>query len=266
MRRREPALDRLPAELILEEAPVYGAMGPLSDGLDRAELKLICDVLNGCRFHGLQSELRRLVDSWQRSGPSLTKMLEEEKPGVPAIGDPFPSSLSESINRSCRLKWVPTDSGNARLAFEVEPSRIPYPQGSSLYRRTTAEVKRKARAIGLFALLTLNPEWDKLAGPCARCGNYFIRRRASQKVYCSRTCGNAATAAVRTRERLDIERADKLKRAQAAIAKWSLTHSKDDWKFFVSKREGITAKFLTRAANKGDLRVPDHQQDKGGKQ
>ena len=108
-----------------------------------------------------------------------------------------------------------------------------------------------------FHVGTLNPEWDKLAGPCARCGNYYMKKRASQKVYCSRRCGNAATAVVRTRERLDKEHVDKLRRTQAAMQKWSTARTKDDWKVFVSKREpGITPKFLTRAVNKGELKPP----------
>ena len=65
----------------------------------------------------------------------------------------------------------------------------------------------------LFHLLTVIPRCDKIAGPCPRCDRYYIKKRASQTVYCSRRCGNAATAVARTRERIASERRDKLARA-----------------------------------------------------
>jgi hypothetical protein len=116
---------------------------------------------------------------------------------------------------------------------------------------------QKLRRWCLFHLLTLNPQCEKLAGPCTRCGNYYVKKRASQKVYCSRRCGNAATAVVRTRKRLAAQREDKLQRAAEAARKWSSSRSNLDWKVWVSRKESdITAKFLTRSVNRGALKSP----------
>jgi hypothetical protein len=117
----------------------------------------------------------------------------------------------------------------------------------------------EAEAIMLFHLLTVNPLCEKLAGPCPRCDRYFIKKRASQKVYCSRRCGNAATAAVRTSERLADERNQKLARASAAMKRWKPTTTRRDWKVWVASKTGIDQRFLTRAITKGDL-VPPKQE------
>ena len=115
-------------------------------------------------------------------------------------------------------------------------------------------------ALRFFVLLLINPEWKRLAGPCARCGAYYIKKRASQKVYCSRRCGNAATAIIRTREQRQAYHADKLHRAAEAASVWSVTPSKLDWKQWVChKHSDITAKFLTRAVNTGELKTPVHR-------
>jgi hypothetical protein len=110
-----------------------------------------------------------------------------------------------------------------------------------------------------FNLLTINPYWERLGGPCARCGRYYVKKRASQNVYCSRRCGNAATAVVRTRERIASERRDKLSRAKAAMKKWKPAATRQDWKHWVAKQTGIDPRFLTRAVTKGDLVSPKQE-------
>jgi hypothetical protein len=126
-------------------------------------------------------------------------------------------------------------------------------QGQDGQWQPTPEVE----AFVLFHQLTVNPQCERLAGPCARCGNYYIKKRASQKVYCSRRCGNAATAVVRTRERVAAEHEDKMRRAADAARKWSSARSNLDWKLWVSSKEpDITPKFLTRAVNRGVLKPP----------
>jgi hypothetical protein len=69
----------------------------------------------------------------------------------------------------------------------------------------------------LFDALIVNPLWAKLAGPCARRDNYYIKKRASQSLDCSRRCGDAATAVNSTRERNKKARNDKLRRARVGI-------------------------------------------------
>jgi hypothetical protein len=175
-------------------------------------------------------------------GGNLKKMMD---------GDP---ELAEAVAEVCVTRWMPSTNQRAYLVLQ--------PSWEHIWKRelTPERVDRmrpERYAALLFHVGTLNPEWDKLAGPCARCKRYYLKKRASQKVYCSRRCGNTATAVARTRERLDKEHADKLRRAQAAMQKWTTNPTNDDWKVFVSERESdITPKFLTRAVNKGQLKPP----------
>lgn len=182
-----------------------------------------------------------LMERLKECGGNLKKMMD---------GDP---QLAEAVAEVCVTRWMPSTNGTAYLVLQ--------PVLKHILKRERAEqgpaMRPERYAALLFHVGTLNPEWDKLAGPCARCGQYYLKKRASQKVYCSRGCGNAATAVARTRARLDQEHADKLRRAQAAMQKWASTRTKDDWKVFVSKREpDITPKFLTRAVTKGELKAP----------
>jgi hypothetical protein len=113
-------------------------------------------------------------------------------------------------------------------------------------------------AIQYFGALTVL-DWHKLGGPCGRCQKYYIKRRASQKVYCSRRCGNATTATLRTAEQRDRERKEKLQRAQKAIQQWKLSAKRTKWKEFVSKKTALTSKWLTRAIGRNDLKAPKQE-------
>ncbi len=180
--------------------------------------------------------LRKIVHDWWGSGPNLKKF-RLIHPKLCAEID----RLWEA--RPVELSWGP--SGNA-----VFISAITDTPG-----RTARE-----EALRFFLILITNPNWEKVAGPCARCGKYFIKKRASQKVYCSRQCGNTATATAKTREQRQQEHADKLSRAARAAQKWAIARTKLDWKPWVSRKEpDITPKFLTRAVNSGELKEPVRQ-------
>lgn len=218
--------------------------------LDRRDLDHIVAVLNekglgkyDAQRTTLSLALIRLIERLKKCGGNLQKMMND---------DP---ELAKVVAEVCVTRWMPSTNRTAYL--------VPQPsaeiQALSPTPDSPQEGKERAELFAalLFHVGTLNPEWDKLAGPCARCDNYYIKKRASQKVYCSRRCGNTATAVARTRERLDKEHADKLRRSQAAMQKWTTTRTKDDWKVFVAKREPeISPKFLTRAVNKGELKAP----------
>ncbi|MGA3317300.1 MAG: hypothetical protein ABSC64_12790 [Candidatus Korobacteraceae bacterium] len=208
--------------------------------------------------------LIRLMKRLKECGGNLQKMMN---------GDP---KLAKVVADVCVTRWMPSTNRRAFLVLQpsVEIQALsPMPEPQKIKER--AELLAALR----FHAGTLNPEWDKLTGPCARCGNYYIKKRESQKVYCSRRCGNTATAVARTRERLDEEHADKLRRSQAAMQKWPTARTKDDWKAFVSKQREleISRKFLTRAVTKGELTakgkltaqgktfVKEHLQRKAGK-
>jgi hypothetical protein len=211
--------------------------------LDRGDLDFIVETLNQKPQPALYAEaLIRLMEKLKECGGNLTRMM---------AADP---ELARVVTEVCGTRWMLSETGGAQLVLQ--------PSWEHILTRTDARaggpgMRPERYAALLFHVWTLNPEWDKLAGPCARCGRYYLKKRASQKVYCSRRCGNATTAVARTRERLAREHADKLRRSQAAMQKWTTTRTKDDWKVFVSKREpDITPKFLTRAVNKGELKPP----------
>jgi hypothetical protein len=215
-----------------------------------AELLLIVDALNGKQLfyagpreqfadydrmlRETPSELRELVDAWLASGPNLDKFRQNHPKmwaGVSRYWQITPTQL------------VSADStgGGAAIALGSEPGRNPYEE-----------------ALRFFVWLITNPECDRLAGPCARCGAYYIRiRRSAQNKYCSRSCGTRATAFAATRKRRDEEHADKLLRAAEGAREWTTARTKKEWKPWVSGRHpGITVKFLTRAVNNGELKSP----------
>lgn len=99
---------------------------------------------------------------------------------------------------------------------------------------------------------------SKLADkPCQRtkCGRWFIKLRPRQKC-CSRRC----TAVVQSHDRNIKQRKDahkeSLAKARTALRQWRSGNRRSDWKTFVSARTKLSAKWLTRAINKGELKVP----------
>ena len=113
------------------------------------------------------------------------------------------------------------------------------------------------RARELLTVLVNHPQQDKLAGPCPRCGRYFIKRTSKQKVYCSRNCGTGSTAAIATRKRRQQEHAEKLHRAEKSATRWSMAPRRKGWKEWTNaEHPDITPKWLTRAVRRGELKEP----------
>jgi hypothetical protein len=195
------------------------------DGLTR-----VIDALNSDKH----SELRRIVTAWQTSGPSLIEMNRADR----ASGGDLWMELQLLAQRT---QLAPSWTGGTHLIV------FPYPEAKDL--------KKLARM--LFITLITNPLWDKLAGPCARCGKYYIKKTARQKAYCSRACGTHLTAKEATRRRREDYHRDKLHRAAETAAKWTTARTRLDWKHWVSQRHSdITPKFLTRAVNKSEITEP----------
>jgi hypothetical protein len=227
---------------------------------DSEWMKIILSVLNG--RDRVRAELRRLVAAWDDAGRDVEKMLA----GVPELN---PYLYDQDGYPSWRVAFVPEGSG-FRLVLNALESK-----GSGLYLiprahvpdvpATTDEERTMYWARETFMRLLFNELRDYLAGPCQRkqCDKYWLRKRARVTAYCSRRCCQLASATKYTRDRLEAEHKDKLKRAKAAIQTWRTARKvRDDWKTFVSKQEpDITPKFLTRAVNKGELKPPK----KGGK-
>jgi len=111
----------------------------------------------------------------------------------------------------------------------------------------------------LFAMLLLtNPLRSRLSeGPCQRrqCDKWFIKRRRLQKC-CGRSCNAIVKNAERVRDLREREKKDRLKKVRAAQRSWRSTSTRLDWKSWVSRKAKVSTKFLTRAVNRGELRVP----------
>jgi hypothetical protein len=213
-------------------------------------LEHFCGLLNSTEKPELKEHLRQLVKAWQDSGPNLEQMMWGSHKHL----------LAPFLQAICAGHWMPTAGGRAILDVRPDVGLLEKVVGKDRVWRKAPDgaelLTPEAEAWIAFGFFTLNPHCEELAGPCARCGNYFVKKRASQKVYCSRRCGNAATAVARTRERIAGERRDKLARAKSAMKKWKATATRQDWKHWVAKQTGIDPRFLTRATTKGDLVPP----------
>lgn len=174
--------------------------------------------------------LRGIVQRWQASGPDLS----EFRRGNPTTW----AALQQHLKNHPPLLSQTEVSGGADLICDPYPSKTP-----------------DQEAVRFFLMLILNPEWAKLAGPCARCRNYYIRGSARNKSYCSRSCGTRTTALAATKKKRDEERAEKLRQVTKLCEQWSTKRISQDWKSWVCGHD-VTKTFLTRAVNKGDLKAP----------
>jgi hypothetical protein len=214
-----------------------------------AELKFVVWALNGGPiFREMEGEefgdyekieretpsiLRELVERWQASGPDLEKFHRDDPTTLAAV--------EQHLKENPPLLWCTAGSGGANLIGSPRPGKTP-----------------SKEAVRFFLMLILNPEWERLAGPCVRCGNYYIRRTARNKAYCTRSCGTRATALAATKRKREGERAEKLRRVVKLCQQWRNTRTIQDWKSWICGQRDITKTFLTRAVNKGDLKPPIH--------
>lgn len=228
--------------------PVTGKRWTLADQ-GKAAFEEIRDALNSEGNRELKFRLRAWVEAWQASGPNLKRMTKN-----------FPERDLFALTVAMRTIWSSTDGAKAELLLvpdypllaKLLGKRRVWQKGPDGKQVPTPEIE----ALTLFHLLTVVPDCEKIAGPCPRCDRYYIKKRASQKVYCSRRCGNASTAIARTRERIAGERRIKLARTKAAMKKWESVGTRKDWKHWVAQRTGINLRFLTRAVTNGDLVPP----------
>jgi hypothetical protein len=186
----------------------------------------VCEVLNSHRKTERAQAFIRLFAQW-REAKSLAAMLGAN-PGL--WGD-----LSRAILPPV---FEPSKKGKSGK-YVVTPS-------------APLEDDPESFAIWLFAHLVTNPLCEDLAGPCDRCGDYYVKKRVSQKKYCSRRCGRIATAKSSNIDKLEREREEKLHRARTHIRAWeSLKRPpKKDWKEWINSRDNtITTNWLTRAVN-----------------
>jgi len=108
-----------------------------------------------------------------------------------------------------------------------------------------------------FTSLITSPLADDVRR-CDRCGRYFLNRSGHRnKRFCARRCATQHTAIKATLHRRRAERERTLKRARAALRDMlPEDFRRADWKKRVARRTGLTPNWLTRAINRGDLKVP----------
>jgi hypothetical protein len=195
-------------------------------GTREGSLLNVCEVLNSQRKTERGEAFIRLFTRW-REAKSLAAMLGAD-PGL--NGD-----LSRAI---LPVVFEPSQKGKSGK-YVVTPL-APF------------EDDPESFAIWLFAHMVINPLCEYLAGPCDRCGAYYVKKRVSQKKYCSKRCGRIATAKRSNIAKLETEREEKLERARAHIQKWESLKKPPmkDWKLWVAGRDHtITTNWLTRAVN-----------------
>ena len=172
-----------------------------------------------------RTELQRLVSSWIGCDRNFALLLKSEP------------HLRE-ICAGGRAMLLPDREGHVQFAFiprlldDIGPARN--------------------AALHLFTNLLVNPLAEKLSGPCEHCRLFFISKRDGGRVYCSRKCSSAATSKKTRDERRSRERFEKLGVAQLSVNR-SMKRGSKDWKEDVSSETRISKKWLTQAANAGEL-------------
>lgn len=182
-------------------------------------------------YRPVQKELRRLVQAWFDSGPNVQKLLNE---------DPV---LAREAQRF-RAHLIPTNTGHAKLDYLTAPEKM-------------NPAEPLATALGLFIDFLLNPFNERLGGPCACCGKYYVKKTERKKtVYCSKTCGHRLTSCVANQARRDREHQKQLKLAMQWTVRWLNAKTAVPWKEWVSKRTHLTKHWLTRAVRNEELVEP----------
>lgn len=240
-----------------------GRGGVVLGELGKEHLERFCELLNSTEHLGLRDHLRQLVEVWQDSGPNLKKMMSGTVEMMSETISYTFSSAYEIVKSLFTTSWAPTRWGRANLYVVTNDTELERLFGGErIYRNMPDGTRTLIPAVESwveFGFFTLNPYCEEVAGPCARCGNYYVKKRKSQKVYCSRRCGNAATAVVRTAKKINAERDEKMVRAKALIRKWNTLRSRSGlvWKVWLKEHDpSITDKFVTRRVKMRELPKP----------
>jgi hypothetical protein len=191
------------------------------------DLDSIVVALNGEveRVNGVSlARLRRVVQAWADAGrnPRKMKVSREDR-------DSF--SL-RNLERVWRVFLSPTSDGAYWHFSPVGPNSSDW---AALY----------------FSVLLTHPLRGKVCdSPCERCEEWFVKRRASQKRFCSRRCGAIVENTARTQKQRVKNHQAKLKKVRGAFRRWG---KRPDWKQKASRAAGVSVKWITRAVTKGEL-------------
>ena len=204
----------------------------------------IVQELNDGTDAEVRADLAQLVRAWQAARIADRTPFERE------VDAPAPVLLKMSFPAGCPCRrWAEVEK---RCGFGLAPfgtGTHPYAYYSGPRPWTKWD-----HALKLFVELVTNPLRDSLAGPCARCERFFVKKRESQKVYCSRDCGNAATAIARTRRNWEAQHEERLEQAKKARRAYDQSTTTEPFQAWAAKRyPGLTKHFLTRLLNNREL-------------
>jgi len=200
--------------------------------------------LAACRkiIQAQREEVRQLLQTWEQAGRDYRG---------------WKTAQQEQFNRISRTVQ------DTRYAFAPnlhdEPEEEPaltrlYEFGRLSAMGVIREQGRCANHWSFVKLLT-NPLRADIR-VCDRCRRWFLNRSGHRnKRFCARRCAvlNAVTRSVKKRR--ETNRSEKLQRVRRAIRDWT-PRAGSDWKRWASKRAGLSTKFITRALNRGELRLP----------
>jgi hypothetical protein len=171
-------------------------------------------------------KLRRLVHAWKKAGRDYRKAKFNPKDKTDL--EQFVKGIQFFLDRDGNLRLVDCYTTNA----PYDPAAIQ------------------------FTRLLRNSQRARLDGPCPNCGNWFAKKTLRKSIFCSRKCAGTATKAAE-RER---KRNKKLERARQALRNYRTRPARFAnlaWQEWVTQAEPtISKKFLTTAANSGDLKPP----------
>ncbi len=169
-------------------------------------------------------------------------------------------------------KWANANPGLWRRLNQVvstTPHGVFHIDGEWPYVGRLSRAHERARP-------TRNAIWDFLyiarspmkgaVGKClrAKCGKYYLSRWGhANKAYCSRQCTTRESAERSTEKRRRDEHDRKVDKANLWLSRYSLLKNPPaDWKAWLSKRSGLTQKWITRTVNRGNIHPP--RKNRGG--
>jgi hypothetical protein len=230
----------------------------IAEKIARSELEDLIERLNkgpaGWTRHGIHPRLVALLTVWRDwidvCQVHLHRWAEEgmnpESPSLPGtLRVPAGCPTLDEIQERCRVFFGLDPAGrrtNPGIIYSV-PGR----QRWLLWDFACYE----------FVHLVMNPLCERFAGPCRRCGAFFLKH-TRQKHYCSRKCTQTAAAYAGTKRRREQEQELKVSRALQAKLAWERKGRKGDWRSWVIKSEpDITKTWLTRAIKRETITPPD---------
>lgn len=179
----------------------------------------------------IQTELHRLVQGWFDSGPNVNQLFSAH---------PELAKQAASIHAHV----IATQTPRAKLLYTPAPANMsPLDQHFVDY--------------GLFFGFLVNPFNERLGGPCANCGQHFVKNTKRRKTrYCSPRCGKLCTSRLANQNRRRSERRRQLRDVRRAIQEWRKEKCKLVWKEWVSRRTQVSKNWITRAVKSGDISEP----------